>query len=68
MNNYDIEGSVILITGASGQLGQSLVNAALKAKAKVICLDLSLATLKSEFKNGAFQAILHCFSSGKKLA
>lgn len=50
MNNYDIEGSVILITGASGQLGQSTVNAALKAKAKVICLDLSLATLKSAFK------------------
>jgi len=63
MNNYDIEGAVILITGASGQLGQSFVNAALKAKARAICLDLDLATLQSASeKNGWGNNVLLCSS------
>lgn len=49
MNNYKIKDSVILITGAAGQLGREVVNSALDLEAKVICLDTSIDKLNQEF-------------------
>ena len=42
MNSYNINESVILVTGAAGQLGQSVVNQALESGASVICSDVSI--------------------------
>ena len=52
MNRYDIEGSVILITGAAGQLGQATITAAIESGANLICLDLSMdALIEASEKN-----------------
>ena len=46
MNNYKLNDKVILITGAAGQLGQSIVNQAINSGANVICSDVSMGPLK----------------------
>lgn len=45
MNRYQIKDSVILITGAAGQLGQATTNAAIESGAKLVCLDLCIEAL-----------------------
>ena len=45
MNKYDINDTVILITGAAGQLGQATITAAIESGAKLICLDQNLKEL-----------------------
>ena len=54
MNKYKIENNVILVTGAAGQLGQSIVNNALKCDAKVACLDLSLESLEDASRKNSW--------------
>ena len=46
MNKYNIKNSIILITGAAGQLGQAIVNYSLNSGAKLICLDISSDALQ----------------------
>ena len=61
MNRYDIEGSVILITGAAGQLGQATTTAAIESGAKLICLDLSKDALnEASEKNSWGNNVLLC--------
>jgi len=61
MNRYDIKDSVILITGAAGQLGQATINAAIASGAKLVCLDLCLDTLTEvSQKNGWGDNVLLC--------
>ena len=54
MNKYKIENNVILVTGAAGQLGQSIVNNALKCNAKIACLDLSLENLEDAARKNSW--------------
>ena len=54
MNKYKIENNVILVTGAAGQLGQSIVNNALKCNAKIACLDLSLENLEDASRKNSW--------------
>ena len=61
MNKYDIKDSVILITGAAGQLGQATITEAIKCGAKLICLDLSMNALsEASIKNGWGNNVLLC--------
>jgi len=54
MNNYKIKDSVILITGAAGQLGEAIVNSAIDSDAKLICLDVSLENLEKVAKKNSW--------------
>ena len=40
MNNYNLSKQVILVTGASGYLGQEIVSQLISLGAKVICADI----------------------------
>jgi len=61
MNRYDIQGSVILITGAAGQLGQATVTTAIKSGAKLICVDLDMSALiEASQNNGWGDKVLLC--------
>lgn len=56
MNSYNINESVILVTGAAGQLGQSVVNQALESGASVICSDVSMENLKDASNENAWNS------------
>ena len=58
-NKIDLSNQVIMITGVSGQLGQSLINEALNCGAKILCIDLSLEEMnKVKTNNWNMQNIL----------
>ena len=50
MNNYNLSKQVILVTGASGYLGQEIVSQLITLGAKVICADTSLKILREVSK------------------
>ena len=54
MNKYNIKDSVIIVTGAAGQLGQALVNSLIDSKAYVVCFDTSLINLNKAAKKNSW--------------
>ena len=54
MNKYNIKDSIIIVTGAAGQLGQALVNSLIDSKAYVVCFDTSLINLNKAAKKNSW--------------
>tara|TARA_Y100000768_G_scaffold202305_1_gene152114 strand:- start:434 stop:1219 length:786 start_codon:yes stop_codon:yes gene_type:complete len=47
MNSYNLKNSIIVVTGAAGQLGQSIVNQALDCGACIAAMDISKENLQT---------------------
>lgn len=69
MNNYNLSKQVILVTGASGYLGQEIVSQLISLGAKVICADTSLKILRevSKKNNWGKSAFLINFDISKEV-
>lgn len=64
-NTFDLQGKVIVMTGATGGLGRCVVRDLLKVNAKIIMLDRDMATmnefsnqLRAEFPNAEIENIV----------
>ena len=54
MNSYNLKNSIIVVTGAAGQLGQSIVNQALDCGACIAALDISMENLQTVASKNAW--------------
>ena len=62
MNSYNIKNSIIVVTGAAGQLGQSIINHALDCGACIAAMDISKENLQIvATKNAWTENVLLCF-------